>query len=138
MCGIWRIQSLDIKEYEQLVAVGVSVSAGKVPVFAGAGGNLKEAVERVQLAERLGADGLLLLPPYLIVPEQEGLYHYYRTIAQSTALPVIIYQRDNSVFTLKHLKNWRISRTLLGSRTGWVTSSLISNSYNLSGISCNG
>ena len=70
---------MDIKEYEQLVTVGVATAAGKVPVFAGAGGNIKEAVERVQLAEKLGADGLLLLPPYLIIPEQEGLFNYYRT-----------------------------------------------------------
>lgn len=116
--GSGEFQSLDIKEYEQLVAISVSVSAGKAPIFAGAGGNLKEAVERVQLAERLGADGLLLLPPYLIVPEQEGLYQYYRTIAESTALPVIIYQRDNAVFTLATLEKLANLPNVIGFKDG--------------------
>ncbi|MCY9659800.1 5-dehydro-4-deoxyglucarate dehydratase [Paenibacillus chondroitinus] len=116
--GSGEFQSLDIKEYEQLVTIGVAVSAGKVPVFAGAGGNLKEAVERVQLAEKIGADGLLLLPPYLIIPEQEGLYNYYRTIAVSTALPVIIYQRDNAVFTLKTLERLANLPNVIGFKDG--------------------
>jgi 5-dehydro-4-deoxyglucarate dehydratase len=116
--GSGEFQSLDIKEYEQLIAIGVSAAAGNVPVFAGAGGNLKEAVERVQLAERLGADGLLLLPPYLIIPEQEGLYHYYRTLAQCTALPVIIYQRDNAIFTLSTLEKLANLPNVIGFKDG--------------------
>lgn len=116
--GSGEFQSLDIQEYERLVTIGVSVVAGKVPVFAGAGGNLKEAVERAQLAEKLGADGLLLLPPYLIIPEQEGLYPYYRTIAQSTELPVIIYQRDNAVFTLGTLEKLANLPNVIGFKDG--------------------
>ncbi|MBP1964511.1 5-dehydro-4-deoxyglucarate dehydratase [Paenibacillus aceris] len=116
--GSGEFQSLDIQEYERLVTVGVSVVAGKVPVFAGAGGNLKEAVERAQLAERVGANGLLLLPPYLIIPEQEGLYQYYRTIAQSTELPVIIYQRDNAVFTLGTLEKLANLPNVIGFKDG--------------------
>ncbi|NQX70315.1 5-dehydro-4-deoxyglucarate dehydratase [Paenibacillus alba] len=116
--GSGEFQSLDIIEYERLVTVGVSVVAGKVPVFAGTGGNLKESLDRAQLAERLGADGLLLLPPYLIIPEQEGLYHYYRTIAQSTKLPVIIYQRDNAIFTLSTLVKLAALPNVIGFKDG--------------------
>jgi 5-dehydro-4-deoxyglucarate dehydratase len=116
--GSGEFQSLDIKEYEQLVTAGVATVAGKVPVFAGTGGNVKEAVQRAQLAEELGADGLLLLPPYLIIPEQEGLYHYYRTLAQSTSLPVIIYQRDNAVFTLSTLEKLISLPNVIGFKDG--------------------
>lgn len=116
--GSGEFQSLDIKEYEQLVSAGVATVAGRVPVFAGTGGNVKEAVQRSQLAEELGADGLLLLPPYLIIPEQEGLYHYYRTLAQSTRLPVIIYQRDNAVFTLSTLEKLVSLPNLIGFKDG--------------------
>ncbi|NQX58382.1 5-dehydro-4-deoxyglucarate dehydratase [Paenibacillus qinlingensis] len=116
--GSGEYQSLDIKEYERVVTVGVATVAGKVPVFAGAGGNIREAVERVQLAEKLGADGLLLLPPYLIIPEQEGLFNYYRTLAQSTSLPVIIYQRDNAIFTLGTLEKLANLPNVIGFKDG--------------------
>lgn len=116
--GSGEYQSLDIKEYERVVSVGVATVAGKVPVFAGAGGNIREAVERVQLAEKLGADGLLLLPPYLIIPEQEGLFNYYRTLAQSTSLPVIIYQRDNAIFTLSTIEKLANLPNVIGFKDG--------------------
>lgn len=116
--GSGEYQSLDLQEYEQLVSTGVSTVAGQVPVFAGVGGNVKEAVERAQLAERLGADGLLLLPPYLIIPEQEGLYQYYRTIAQSTDLSVIIYQRDNAIFTLSTIEKLATLPNVIGFKDG--------------------
>ncbi|KRE59965.1 5-dehydro-4-deoxyglucarate dehydratase [Paenibacillus sp. Soil750] len=116
--GSGEYQSLDIKEYERVVTVGVATVAGKVPIFAGAGGNVREAVERVQLAEKLGADGLLLLPPYLIIPEQEGLFNYYRTLAQSTSLPVIIYQRDNAIFTLVTLEKLANLPNVIGFKDG--------------------
>ncbi|MDR6549909.1 5-dehydro-4-deoxyglucarate dehydratase [Paenibacillus qinlingensis] len=116
--GSGEYQSLDINEYEQLVSVGVATAAGKVPVFAGAGGNIREAIARVQLAEQLGADGFLLLPPYLIIPEQEGLFNYYRTLAQSTSLPVIIYQRDNAIFTLSTLEKLISLPNVIGFKDG--------------------
>lgn len=52
-----------------------------------------------RLAESAGADGLLAMPPYLVVAAQEGLLRHYREVAAATALPVIVYQRDNAVFT---------------------------------------
>lgn len=116
--GSGEYQSLHMSEFEQLVTAGVRTAAGKVPVFAGVGGNIKEAVERAQKAERLGADGLLLLPPYLIVPEQEGLYRYYRTIAESTGLPLIIYQRDNAVFTVGTLERLAELPNVIGFKDG--------------------
>jgi 5-dehydro-4-deoxyglucarate dehydratase len=56
-------------------------------------------VRYARLAESAGADGLLAMPPYLVVAGQEGLLRHYREIAAATPLPVIVYQRDNAVFT---------------------------------------
>lgn len=116
--GSGEYQALDRAEFEQLVTIGVAAAAGKVPVFAGAGGNVADAVDRARLAEKLGANGLLLLPPYLIVPEQEGLYRYYRTVAESTSLPVIVYQRDNAIFTLDTLTRLAALPNVVGFKDG--------------------
>ena len=48
---------------------------------------------------RPGADGLLAMPPYLVVADQEGLLRHYAALAAATSLDVIVYQRDNAVFT---------------------------------------
>ncbi|MER7975296.1 5-dehydro-4-deoxyglucarate dehydratase, partial [Streptomyces sp. NPDC096080] len=71
----------------------------RVPVVAGAGYGTALAVRYARLAEAAGADGLLAMPPYLVVAGQEGLVRHYREVAAATALPVIVYQRDNAVFT---------------------------------------
>jgi 5-dehydro-4-deoxyglucarate dehydratase len=68
-------------------------------VVAGAGYGTALAVRYAGLAERAGADGLLAMPPYLVLAGQEGLLRHYRELAAATALPVIVYQRDNAVFT---------------------------------------
>jgi 4-hydroxy-tetrahydrodipicolinate synthase len=74
------------------VEILVDEARGKVLVLAGAGGyNTKEIVhlaERVRLA---GADGLLSVTPYYNRPTQEGLFQHYRAIADSTPLPIIVY-----------------------------------------------
>ncbi len=70
-----------------------------MPVVAGAGYGTALAVRYARLAEAAGADGLLAMPPYLVVAGQEGLLRHYREVAAATSLPVIVYQRDNAVFT---------------------------------------
>jgi 5-dehydro-4-deoxyglucarate dehydratase len=75
-----------------------------VPVYTGVGGNISYALELARQSERLGADGYLILPPYLIEPEQAGILSYLSAIVQSTDLNAIVYQRDNCVLTLKTLQ----------------------------------
>jgi 4-hydroxy-tetrahydrodipicolinate synthase len=61
-------------------------------VIAGAGGNnTRRVCEQVRQMERLGVDGILSVSPYYNKPTQEGIYQHYRAIAQSTGLPVIVY-----------------------------------------------
>lgn len=96
-CGTGEFASLDVGELGALTRAAVEV-AGAVPVYCGAGGPLPLAKGQARAAEEAGAAGLLVLPPYLIAPEQAGLVAYYTELARSTSLPLILYQRDNAVF----------------------------------------
>ncbi|WP_369270253.1 5-dehydro-4-deoxyglucarate dehydratase [Streptomyces sp. R11] len=98
-CGTGEFHALTPEEYEACVRAAVEAAAGRVPVVAGAGYGTALAVRYARLAEGAGADGLLAMPPYLVLAGQEGLLRHYREIAAATALPVIVYQRDNAVFT---------------------------------------
>ncbi|MEU8030615.1 5-dehydro-4-deoxyglucarate dehydratase [Streptomyces sp. NPDC049099] len=98
-CGTGEFHALLPEEFEACVRVAVEAAGGRVPVVAGAGYGTALAVRYAQLAEAAGADGLLAMPPYLVLAGQEGLLRHYREIAAATALPLIVYQRDNAVFT---------------------------------------
>ena len=98
-CGTGEFHALTPEEFEACVRAAVEEAAGRVPVVAGAGYGTALAVRYARLAEEAGADGLLAMPPYLVVAGQEGLLRHYRELAAATALPVIVYQRDNAVFT---------------------------------------
>lgn len=65
-----------------------------------------------------GADGYLILPPYLVHGEQEGLYQYAKTIIESTDLNAILYQRDNAVFSLEQIKRLTELEQLVGVKDG--------------------
>ncbi|WP_408010201.1 5-dehydro-4-deoxyglucarate dehydratase [Pseudalkalibacillus sp. A8] len=103
-CGSGEFNAVSLKEYERMVELATSLADQKVPVYTGVGGNLSEAVEKAEISAKHGADGYLVLPPYLIEGEQEGLYEYYKSILLSTNLNAIVYQRANAVFQLDTLK----------------------------------
>ena len=66
--------------------------AGRVPVLAGAGGyNTREVIALVHELEAIGVDGILSVTPYYNKPTQEGLYQHYKAIAESTSLPIVLY-----------------------------------------------
>jgi 5-dehydro-4-deoxyglucarate dehydratase len=98
-CGTGEFHALTPEEFQACVRAAVEETAGRVPVVAGAGYGTALAVRYARLAEAAGADGLLAMPPYLVVAGQEGLLRHYREVAAATTLPVIVYQRDNAVFT---------------------------------------
>ncbi|MBP5924751.1 5-dehydro-4-deoxyglucarate dehydratase [Streptomyces sp. LBUM 1483] len=98
-CGTGEFHALTPEEFQECVRAAVTETAGRVPVVAGAGYGTALAVRYARLAEEAGADGLLALPPYLVVAAQEGLLRHYRELAAATSLPVVVYQRDNAVFT---------------------------------------
>ena len=96
--GTGEFFSLDLNEYKLLVRAAVEQSGGKVPIVAGVGYGTRMACELAQAAEEAGADGIMVMPPYLLLAEQEGLYRHYHVIASTTRLGVILYQRDNAIF----------------------------------------
>ncbi|MFI7295837.1 5-dehydro-4-deoxyglucarate dehydratase [Streptomyces sp. NPDC050121] len=98
-CGTGEFHALTPEEFERCVRAAVEETDGRVPVIAGVGYGTALAVRYAGLAEAAGADGLLALPPYLVVAAQEGLLRHYREVTAATRLPVIVYQRDNAVFT---------------------------------------
>lgn len=65
-----------------------------------------------------GADGYLILPPYLVHGEQEGLYQYAKTIMESTDLNAILYQRDNAVLSVEQIKRLTECEQLVGVKDG--------------------
>ncbi|WP_061571021.1 5-dehydro-4-deoxyglucarate dehydratase [Bacillus atrophaeus] len=117
-CGSGEFQSLSQKEYEQMVEVAVSAAGGKVPVYTGVGGNLSTALDWAEISQKKGADGYLILPPYLVHGEQEGLYQYVKTIIESTDLNAILYQRDNAVLSLRQVERLTQLEQLVGVKDG--------------------
>ncbi|WP_184404165.1 5-dehydro-4-deoxyglucarate dehydratase [Geomicrobium halophilum] len=108
-CGAGEFHNLSTEEFESMVKLAKSVVHEKVPLYTGVGGNITEAVKKAQVSEKHGADGYLILPPYLIDGEQEGIYEYYKAVITSTDLNSILYQRANAVLkadTLERLLNF--------------------------------
>jgi 4-hydroxy-tetrahydrodipicolinate synthase len=84
--------SLSADEKRSVLKAAVEISARKVPVIAGVAElTTANAVAYARDAERLGADGLLVLPAMVYVPTAAELEHHFRTVAQATSLPVMLY-----------------------------------------------
>ena len=98
-CGTGEFHALEVDEFRTVVRVAVEVVGGRVPVYAGAGGSVAQAKGFAVAAQEEGADGILLLPPYLVEVPQPGLVDYVTAVAAATTLPVIVYNRNNARFT---------------------------------------
>jgi 4-hydroxy-tetrahydrodipicolinate synthase len=84
--------TLDARERRRVVELVVEAAAGRVPVMAGAGGyDTREVIHAVAEMAKAGATGILSVSPYYNKPTQEGLYQHYRAIAESTSLPIMVY-----------------------------------------------
>jgi 5-dehydro-4-deoxyglucarate dehydratase len=84
-------------EFSAVVHAAVVQTAGQVPVIAGCGYGTVMAKEFAKAAEEAGANGILLLPPYLVNAEQAGLAAHVEAVCAATKLGVIMYNRDNAV-----------------------------------------
>ena len=84
--------TLDEKEHCALLRQFVELAKGRIPIIAGTGANsTSEALSLTQCALSAGADAALLVTPYYNKPTQEGLYQHYKLIAETVALPQILY-----------------------------------------------
>lgn len=98
-CGTGEFHSLSLAEHRRVTEIAVRTVNGRVPVLAGAGGPLGHALETARAAQSAGADGLLIMPPYLVNGPQDGIVAYIEAIVAVTNLPVIVYHRANSQVT---------------------------------------
>ncbi|WP_407727244.1 5-dehydro-4-deoxyglucarate dehydratase [Rhodococcoides fascians] len=98
-CGTGEFHALELEEFGKIVRTAVDSVAGRVPVYAGAGGSVAQAKAFAHAAKANGADGILLLPPYLVTMPQAGLVNYTKAVAAASDLPLIVYNRGNARFT---------------------------------------
>ena len=95
--GTGEFFSLALDEFSKVIAAAVMQTNGRVPVVAGCGYGTSMAKEFVKAGEAAGADGFLLLPPYLITAAPAGLSAHVEAVCKSTTLGVIFYNRDNAI-----------------------------------------
>lgn len=97
--GTGEFFSLTLEEYSAVVAAAVEQTKGRVPVAAGCGYGTAMARQFAAAAERAGADGLLLFPPYLVQADAAGLAAHVEAVCAATELGVIFYNRDNAILS---------------------------------------
>ena len=84
--------TLSHDEHRQVISIVCEQAAGRIKVVAGTGSNsTSEAVSLTQFAQQAGADGALVVAPYYNKPTQEGFYQHYKAIAQTSDLPIVLY-----------------------------------------------
>jgi 4-hydroxy-tetrahydrodipicolinate synthase len=84
--------TLSHEEREQVIRLAVTTANKRCQVLAGTGSNATHhAVADTKTAEKLGADGALLVAPYYNKPSQEGLFRHFKAIADGTSLPIMLY-----------------------------------------------
>ena len=84
--------TLSHDEHQRVIDLCIKESNGKIPVIAGTGSNsTEEAISLTTHAEKVGANGALIVTPYYNKPTQEGLYQHYKAINDKCGIPLIIY-----------------------------------------------
>jgi 4-hydroxy-tetrahydrodipicolinate synthase len=84
--------SLSPDETTAVIETTVRTAGGRVPVIVGTGAeDTRDVVRRSREAERLGADGVMIIPPFYCTPSEDELYHHYKTAADAIGIPVMIY-----------------------------------------------
>jgi 5-dehydro-4-deoxyglucarate dehydratase len=117
-CGTGEFHALSVDEYARVVERAVQVTAGQVPLFAGAGGPLASAQTQAEIAQRAGVDGLLLMPPYLVEAPAAGLVRFTEQVAATTDLPLIVYHRGNARFDPRSASQIAQMPTVVGLKDG--------------------
>ena len=84
--------TLSHDEHKKIIEECIRVSDKRIPIIAGTGSNnTLEAIEFTNHAEKVGANAALIVTPYYNKPTQSGLYNHYKSIADNTNIPIIIY-----------------------------------------------
>jgi len=117
-CGTGEFTGLTAAEYADVVRTAAKVVAGKMPVYAGAGGGPGTARGFVESAHECGADGVLLLPPYLVSSTPAGLVRHVKYVASESPLPIVVYQRANAVLSPQAAVDLLDAPTVVGIKDG--------------------
>ncbi len=94
--GTGEFFSLTPSEIDRVLRACIEETRGRTPVIAPAGQGTALAIEMAKAAEAAGADGILLLPPYLVGSEQAGLAAHIEAVCKATNLGIIVYNRANA------------------------------------------
>lgn len=95
--GTGEFFSLTPDEVGRVVKAAADEVGGRVPLLSGCGYGTAIAVDIARNVEKAGADGILLLPPYLTGAKQDGLAAHVEAVCKATSLGVIVYNRDNAI-----------------------------------------
>ena len=96
--GTGEFFSLSLEECDLVNKIAVSEKKINIPIISGTGYGTKLAINIANNAEQTGVDGILVLPPYLLEIEPEGLFQHIYSICQSISIGVIVYHRGNAIF----------------------------------------
>ncbi|MCI0642699.1 MAG: 4-hydroxy-tetrahydrodipicolinate synthase [Gemmataceae bacterium] len=94
--------AMDEAEKQAVIATAVEHVRGRVPVYAGTGAETtREAIRLTRMAEKEKVQGVSVITPYFIAPTQQEIFDHYRRIAESTSLPVVLYNNPSTCGGLK-------------------------------------
>lgn len=101
--GTGEFFSLAPEEIPAIVRAA-KAAAGDTPIVSGCGYGTRMAISIARAAEEAGADGILLLPHYLIDASQEGLFNHIRAVCDAVSIGVMVYNRGNSILETETLR----------------------------------
>jgi 5-dehydro-4-deoxyglucarate dehydratase len=128
--GTGEFFSLTLQEFSRVVSAAVEQTNHRVPVVAGCGYGTSIAKQFAESAQTAGADGLLLLPPYLINAEPAGIIAHVQAVCASTDLGVIFYNRDNAILNENALEKLCVRcPNLVGFKDGYGDLELMTRIY---------
>ncbi|WP_102194644.1 5-dehydro-4-deoxyglucarate dehydratase [Microbacterium aurantiacum] len=117
-CGTGEFHALSAAEASAVTRTAVQSAGGRVPVVAGTGGPLGHARDIAGAAADAGADGLLVLPPYLVGGTQQGLVSYVEQILSTSDLPVIVYHRGTAQYSVAAARRLAENPKVVGFKDG--------------------
>jgi 5-dehydro-4-deoxyglucarate dehydratase len=117
-CGAGELHALSVEEHARIARASVRAVRNRVPVYLGAGGPLPVALAMCEAAAEAGADGVLLLPPYLVNAPQSGLVSYLIQVATNSPVPIIVYARANARLSVAAAAEVSLHRNVIGLKDG--------------------
>src|SRR5579872_4081252 len=114
LAGNGEIYSLSPEEHKKIGRAVVEEVRGRKPVLVGVAFSMPIASDMAKAAESYGADGILILPPYFTHASEDGLFEYYRSIAQATKLGAILFQTPSMSFSVPLLRRLAAVPNIVG------------------------